>query len=227
MNCIEKDVCLIYNRYEGVVITHKDAPYQPGKRSNKVSLKIKKELQETIDCIIVGANAPTKIYNGKEIEVPGNFENLKNIEEEKYQITDDNEVSTITECTKTYERYSNGEILTPVTKNWFYGWAGSLKLGLYDGDKLIHIGDLSGITDEVKQNWKQYLNTVVEISCIEPKKRYYEIYDFFNKIIQNNIFSKEEKNDIDVDKYDDSIYLYFSKWKEICRSNCYFFRTTS
>lgn len=27
-------------------------------------------------------------YNGKEIEVPGNFENLKNIEEEKYQITD-------------------------------------------------------------------------------------------------------------------------------------------
>lgn len=27
-------------------------------------------------------------YNGKEIEVPGNFENFKNIEEEKYQITD-------------------------------------------------------------------------------------------------------------------------------------------
>ena len=153
---------LLLDGYEGVVITHKDAPYQPGKRSNKISLKVKKELQDTIDCIIIGANAPTKIYNGKEIKTwPYWFNDRTN---EKII---DNEVSTITECTKTYENYSNGEILTPVTKNWFYGWAGSLKLGLYDGDKLIHIGDLSGITDEIKQNWKQYLNTVVEISCME------------------------------------------------------------
>ena len=153
---------LLLDGYEGVVITHKDAPYQPGKRSNKISLKVKKELQDTIDCIIIGANAPTKIYNGKEIKTwPYWFNDRTN---EKII---DNEVSTITECTKTYEDYSNGEILTPVTKNWFYGWAGSLKLGLYDGDKLIHIGDLSGITDEIKQNWKQYLNTVVEISCME------------------------------------------------------------
>ena len=116
----------------------------------------------SVDCIIIGANAPTKIYNGKEIKTWPYWFNDKTNEK-----IIDNEVSTITECTKTYENYSNGEILTPVTKNWFYGWAGSLKLGLYDGDKLIHIGDLSGITDEIKQNWKQYLNTVVEISCME------------------------------------------------------------
>lgn len=147
---------------EGMVIINENSTYQPGKRSNSVSLKIKKELQDTVDCIIIGANAPTKIYNGKEIKTWPYWFNDKTNEK-----IIDNEVSTITECTKTYENYSNGEILTPVTKNWFYGWAGSLKLGLYDGDKLIHIGDLSGITDEIKQNWKQYLNTVVEISCME------------------------------------------------------------
>lgn len=147
---------------EGMVIINENSTYQPGKRSNSVSLKIKKELQDTVDCIIIGANAPTKIYNGKEIKTWPYWFNDKTNEK-----IIDNEVSTITECTKTYENYINGEILTPVTKNWFYGWAGSLKLGLYDGDKLIHIGDLSGITDEIKQNWKQYLNTVVEISCME------------------------------------------------------------
>ena len=54
---------------EGMVITYEDAKYEPGKRSAKISLKIKKELQETIDCVIMGANSPTKQYTGKEPEI--------------------------------------------------------------------------------------------------------------------------------------------------------------
>ena len=57
--------------------------------------------------------------------------------------------------------------MVPVTKGWFFGWAGSLKLGLYDGDKLVHVGDLSGITEDIRKNWKDYVNTVVEVSCME------------------------------------------------------------
>ena len=60
-----------------------------------------------------------------------------------------------------------GDPVVPVTKNWFYNWAGSLKLGLYDGDTLIHVGDLSGVTDEVKANWRDYVGKVAEISCME------------------------------------------------------------
>ena len=153
---------LLADGYEGVVITHQDAPYQPGKRSNSVSLKIKKELQDTVDCIIIGANAPTREYTGKEIKTWPYWINDRTSEK-----IIDNEVSNVTECTKTYEDYSNGETLTPVTKNWFYGWAGSLKLGLYDGDKLVHVGDLSGIDESIRANWKDYINTVVEISCME------------------------------------------------------------
>ena len=53
---------------EGMVIINEESQYQPGKRSNAVSLKVKKEIQETIDCVIIGANPPTKLYTGKEPE---------------------------------------------------------------------------------------------------------------------------------------------------------------
>jgi ATP-dependent DNA ligase len=152
---------LLADGYEGVVITHQDAPYQPGKRSAKVSLKIKKELQETIDCVIIGANAPTKAYTGKDPEVWEYWFN--EYTNEKVLASDylSNTHSTI------YGFYVDGGPVVPVTKGWFNGWAGSLKLGLYDGDNLIHVGDLSGITDEVKANWKDYVGDVVEISCME------------------------------------------------------------
>ena len=152
---------LLLEGYEGVVITHKDAPYQPGKRSNKVSLKVKRELQDTIDCVIIGANAPTKLSGTKE---PENWEWWFN-ETTNEKILASEYFATNHESI--YKFYINGGPVVPVTKGWFYGWAGSLKLGLYDGDKLIHVGDLSGIDESIKANWKDYVNTVVEISCME------------------------------------------------------------
>lgn len=137
---------------EGIVITKATAPYRPGKRPSKETLKIKKELQETIDCIIIGANPPSKTYEGKEIEDWTYWYN----EQTNQKINK-----------KLYQDYVNGAAITPVTKNWYNGWAGSLKLGVYKDDKLIQIGNLSGINDEMKQNWKQYVGKVVEISAME------------------------------------------------------------
>ena len=152
---------LLANGYEGMVITREDAPYQPGKRSNKVSLKVKRELQDTIDCVIIGANAPTKLSG---TGMPEQWEwwfnettNEKILASEYFAKNHE----TI------YKFYVEGGPVVPVTKGWFYGWAGSLKLGLYDGDKLVHVGDLSGIDETIKANWKDYINTVVEISCME------------------------------------------------------------
>ena len=148
---------------EGMVIINEDSLYQPGKRSNSVSLKIKKELQDTIDCVIIGANSPTKLYSGKEIE------------EWTYwldELTDTRYLSSeyLEKFHKTpYQVYVEGAALIPVTKNWYYGWAGSLKLGLYDEkqDKFIYIGNLSGITEEVKENWHDYIGKVAEITAME------------------------------------------------------------
>lgn len=152
---------LLADGYEGVVITNENAKYQPGKRSNSVSLKIKKELQDTIDCIIIGANPPTKLSGTKE---PETWEYWFN------ELTGE-KILASEYFTKNHESiyklYTEGEPIYPVTKGWFYGWAGSLKLGLYNGDKIVHVGDLSGITDEVKENWKEYINKVIEVSCMQ------------------------------------------------------------
>ena len=137
---------------EGIVATEEDSLYQPGKRPSKQCLKVKKELQDTLDCVVIGANPPTKVYDGKEIvswTYWYNEQTNKKINEEKFK------------------EYEDGAPVIPVTKNWFYGWAGSLKLGLYDGDKLVHIGNLSGITEEVKENWKDYVGKVAEVMAME------------------------------------------------------------
>lgn len=146
---------------EGMVIINEDSLYQPGKRSNATSLKVKKEIQDTIDCVIISANPPTKAYTGKEIETWSYWFNERTNEKIL-------EGDYMQQCHHTiYQSYVDGAPVVPVTKNWFFGWAGSLKLGLYDGDNLVHVGNLSGITDEVKQNWKDYVNKVAEISCME------------------------------------------------------------
>ncbi len=143
---------LLADGYEGVVITNATAHYQPGKRSNAVSLKIKKELQDTIDCVVIGANPPTKLYTGKEIRTWTFW--LNELTNEKVS-------------GELYEDYANGEPIIPVTKNWFYGWAGSLRLGAYKDRKLVEIGSLSGVTDEVKENWKDYIGKIAEVTAME------------------------------------------------------------
>ena len=140
--------------HEGMVIMRKDAPVYFKRTPARVSLKIKKELRETIDCFFTGrAAAPTKLYTGKEIE------------SWKYWI---NEV--------TGERLSEGEHYmeverdkkpyTAVTKPYYYGYAGSLEIGLVDNGKVVGIGYLSGLTDEIKANYKEYKNRVIEVGAM-------------------------------------------------------------
>ncbi len=60
-----------------------------------------------------------------------------------------------------------GEGYAPITKNFFNNWAGSLKIGLMKDGQLIQIGSLSGINDEVKENWRTYIGKVAEITGME------------------------------------------------------------
>lgn len=147
--------------HEGVVITRDLAPYQPGKRPSKDCLKVKKELQDTIDCIIIGINPPTRLYTGKEIESwPYWFDELKL----KKVLSTDYEKENHKPI---YAAYVDGAPVTPVTKNWFYNRAGSFKLGVYKDGKIVEIGNLSGITDEMKENWRDYKDKVCEVTAME------------------------------------------------------------
>lgn len=137
---------------EGIVITKKDSKYQPDKRPARQTFKIKKELQETLDVVVLDANPPTRLYNGKEIITWKYWENTRTGEKINAEL---------------YKDYMNGATVEPVTKNYFFDWAGSLVIGARKDDKLVVIGSLSGLTEEVLSNWKDYKGKVAEITGMQ------------------------------------------------------------
>ena len=153
---------------EGIVITHEDAKYEPGKRPSKTTLKIKKELKQTIDCFFTGVgSAPTKEYTGKEIETWTYWENLRTGEKING------------EC---FRDYMEGAAITPITKSYFYGWCGSLEIGVlrhkvgskckingvvYEDTDVFPIGWLSGLTEEMKANPEKYAFQPIEVTAME------------------------------------------------------------
>ncbi len=138
---------------EGVVITKKDSIPEPGKRTARKTLKIKKEIQNTIDCFFTGAaTAPTKEYTGKEIENWIYWLDLQTGEKKQGDF---------------YKEYFNGAALEPVTKPYFYGWAGSLEIGVVKDDKVVPIGYLSGVSDELKSQPRALKGKTIEVTCME------------------------------------------------------------
>lgn len=153
---------------EGIVITHQDGKYEPGKRPSKTTLKIKKELKQTIDCFFTGrGSAPTHIYTGKEIETWKFWENM--ITGEKIE-------------GEMWKEYKNGEPIQPVTKGYFYDWYGSLEIAVlrnkpgsrcvirgveYIDTEVFPIGWLSGLTDEMKAEPKKIAFQPIEVTAME------------------------------------------------------------
>ena len=142
---------------EGIVITDKSSSYLPGKRKARQTLKMKKELQDTIDAFIDGKyKAPTKSYNGKEIETWEYWVNEKT--GEKYN-------------KNMYAEYVDGKPIIPVTKAFFNGWAAAISFSVMKEGKPVHIGWISGITDIMKSdivnNPQKLIGKVYELNCME------------------------------------------------------------
>lgn len=138
---------------EGIVMTKKTSHPEPGKRPARKTLKVKKEIANTIDCIFTGHfTAPSKEYEGKEIETWKYWEDMRTGEKIEGALAKD---------------FYKGSPIIPVTKPYFYGWAGSLEIGLVKGDKVIPIGYLSGLTDDIKSRPLDFKGKVIEISCME------------------------------------------------------------
>ena len=153
---------------EGVVITKGDGLYEPGKRPSKTTLKIKKELKQTIDCFFTGnSSAPTKEYTGKEIETWKFWQN---------QITGEKVEAEL------YKEYKAGCPIIPITKGFYHGWAGSLEIAVlrhrvgskckirgveYADTEVFPIGWLSGLPDEMKADPKKYAFAPMEVTAME------------------------------------------------------------
>jgi hypothetical protein len=155
---------------EGIVITKEDGLYEPGKRPSKTTLKIKKELKQTIDCFFTGhGSAPTHIYTGKEIETWKFWENSMTGQKINADM---------------YKEYKAGCPIVPVTKGYYYGWCGSMEIAVlkkaiepgvrthingqwYEGYTIYPIGWLSGLPDEMKADPKKYAFKPIEVTAME------------------------------------------------------------
>ena len=153
---------------EGVVITKGDGLYEPGKRPSKTTLKIKKELKQTIDCFFTGVgSAPTKEYTGKEIETWSYWVN---------QLTGEKINAEM------YKEYKAGCPIIPITKGYYHGWSGSLEIAVfrhkvgskckirgveYTDTEIFPIGWLSGLPDEMKADPKKYAFIPIEVTAME------------------------------------------------------------
>jgi len=142
---------------EGMVIMRKDAIVYQKRTPARVSIKIKKEIADTIDCFFTGrGTAPTKNYTGKE---------LKNWQYWVNPISDDR-----LPIQSYYREYMEGEPVMPVTKPYYYKWCGSLEIGLVKDDKVVPIGYLSGLADEIKANPTAYKGKVIEVSAMQVEE---------------------------------------------------------
>ena len=153
---------------EGIVITHMDGKYEPGKRPSKTTLKIKKELKQTIDCFFTGrGSAPTHEYTGKEIETWQYWEHITTHE----KLNGDY-----------YRDYQEGKPIIPVTKGWYNGWYGSLEIAVlrkkvgsrckingevFEDYEVYPIGWLSGLPDEMKADPSKFAFKPIEVTAME------------------------------------------------------------
>ena len=146
---------LLVDGYEGIVITRAGAPYQPGKRPSKDTMKVKQELKQTIDCFFTGrATYPTKEYSGKEPESWTYW--IDTTTEERLPVGE-----------HYYEAFMEGKPYMAVTKPYYYKWAGSLEIGLLNESRdIVSLGYISGLTDEIKANFRDYKYKVIEVGAM-------------------------------------------------------------
>lgn len=143
--------------YEGMVIQKKTAKYLCGKRKAWDSIKVKKELTDTIDAFLDGNyKTPTKEYSGKEIETWPYWLNEKT--GQKFN-------------TCKYDEFLQGAALTPITKPYYYGWASAVSFSVMEDGKPIHIAWISGIDDilkaEIISNPEKWKGKVAALTAME------------------------------------------------------------
>lgn len=136
---------------EGGVLMHKQKPYTEGRSPAWSTIKFKQSLADNLDLVIMGFTPPIEKYTGKYPAMWRYWKNLKTGElvEGNY--------------------YADGGYL-PVSEYYFEGLIGGFELGAYYGDKLISVGKIANLTDELREdathNPNKYIGTVVEVSAM-------------------------------------------------------------
>ena len=142
---------------EGIVMTYGNYPYEFGKRAARKTLKLKKELEESIDVFLTGRwKEASYHYTGSALEDwPYWYDIVK--EEKVFGMLSDRAVI--------------GDGIDAVTRLWFHDMAGAVEIALMDDNKIIPIGWISGISDDIRsgivEDPKAYQKKVAELQAME------------------------------------------------------------
>lgn len=131
---------------EGAVCYLKTAKYEFGKRGPHAweSVKVKQEIADNIDCVIMSCVPCERVYNGGDIS---NWELWENIRTKELVYG------------KYFGEYQNGEPYEPVSRNYYNNYCGAIQVGVYDKNKnLIPLCNVSGLTDEFKKELRDNFN---------------------------------------------------------------------
>lgn len=142
---------------EGIVMTLKNSFVVPGTRTAWQTLKVKKELENDVDVFFTGhGKEATKEYDGKELGEWNYWLNTRTGEKIEGQMFYD---------------YLRGNCIIPITKNFFYGWPGSVEIATIKDGKDVVIGYLSNLTEEVKEAFardpKSFAGKVCSVNAME------------------------------------------------------------
>lgn len=141
---------------EGVVLQKRNAPYTPGKRTAWKTCKVKKEIGTELDLFFTGRYKPsTREYNGR-------F--LQDWQYWMHKRTGEKMLGFY------YDDFSAGATIEPISKGYFYDWAGSIELGAVDSNgKIIPVAWISNITEDVREKviTGEMDKQVVRVTCME------------------------------------------------------------
>lgn len=145
---------------EGMVLYRKDGLPAPGKRTARKTLKIKTEIEMTIDAFVDGDYKPAKRLS--DTRFPQAWEYWQN---EK----------TLEKINKNmFNAQAAGETWVPITKAYYYGWASAISFSVMKDGKPVHVAYISGIPDEIKRdivfNPEKLKNKVAELTAMEVEK---------------------------------------------------------
>ena len=138
---------------EGVVCYRNDGKPEPGKRTAHKTLKVKRELENLIDCFIAGTEPATRAYTGEDIAHWQYWENSRTGE---------------LLYGPYYGEYQIGGTVSPVSKGYWHQWPGAIYVAIYDNEgKEYPLCKVAGLTEEFKtelrDNYKKYDHCPVTI----------------------------------------------------------------
>lgn len=122
---------------EGVVCYKNSGLPEPGKRTAHKTLKVKRELEHLIDCVITGIEPAVEDYTGKDI---GNWIYWRDIRTGE----------TLTG--QLFGEYQTGRAIKPISKGAYMGWPGAIYTSVYNNaGELQKLCKVAGLTEDFKQ----------------------------------------------------------------------------